>query len=36
MKIYGMMLVAAAIFFGGCASYEQLMINVDRAETWKG
>ena len=36
MKIYGMMLVAAAIFFGGCASYEQLMTNVDKAETWKG
>lgn len=36
MKIYGMMLTAAAIFFGGCASYEQLLTNIDKAESWKG
>ena len=36
MKIYGMMLAAAAIFFGGCVSYEQLLTNIDKAESWKG
>lgn len=36
MKFYRFVLVAAAVFSGGCSSSRQLLINQEKAESWTG